>query len=80
VVKVQLLDGLEGRTNLSSGKAFDWKSHEATANNYSNMVDGQPTLPHVFESVTESSVEQAPIKPESSYEGTVDRLDLDNLP
>lgn len=44
------------------------------------MVDGQPTS-HVFESVTESSVvEQAPIKPESSYEGTVDRLDLDNLP
>jgi hypothetical protein len=69
-----------GQNKLSSGKAFDWKSHEATANNYSNMVDGQPTS-HVFESVTESSVvEQAPIKPESSYEGTVDRLDLDNLP
>lgn len=69
-----------GQNKLSSGKAFDWRSHEATANNYSNMVDGQPTS-HVFESVTESSVvEQAPIKPESSYEGTVDRLDLDNLP
>lgn len=69
-----------GQNKLSSGKAFDWKSHEATANNYSNMVDGQPTS-HVFEYVTESSVvEQAPIKPESSYEGTVDRLDLDNLP
>ena len=69
-----------GQNKLSSGKAFDWRSHEATANNYSNMVDGQPTS-HVFESVTESSVVgQAPIKPESSYEGTVDRLDLDNLP
>lgn len=69
-----------GQNKLSSGKAFDWRSHEATANNYSNMVDGQPTS-HVFESATESSVvEQAPIKPESSYEGTVDRLDLDNLP
>lgn len=68
-----------GQNKLSSGKAFDWKSHEATANNYSNMVDGQPTS-HVFENVTESNVEQAPIKPESSYEGTVDRLDLDNLP
>ena len=68
-----------GQNKLSSGKAFDWKSHEATANNYSNMVDGQPTS-HVFESATESNVEQAPIKPESSYEGTVDRLDLDNLP
>lgn len=68
-----------GQNKLSSGKAFDWRSHEATANNYSNMVDGQPTS-HVFESVTESNVEQAPIKPESSYEGTVDRLDLDNLP
>lgn len=69
-----------GQSKLKSGKAFDWQSHEARANNYSNMVDGQPTS-HVFESVTESSVvEQAPIKPESSYEGTVDRLDLDNLP
>lgn len=68
-----------GQNKLSSGKAFDWRSHEATANNYSNMVDGQPTS-HVFENVTESNVEQAPIKPESSYEGTVDRLDLDNLP
>ncbi|WP_180139472.1 phage tail tip lysozyme [Acinetobacter sp. YH12043] len=69
-----------GQNKLSSGKAFDWRSHEATANNYSNMVDGQPTS-HVFESTTEASVvEQAPIKPESSYEGTVDRLDLDNLP
>lgn len=68
-----------GQNKLSSGKAFDWKSHEATANNYSNMVDGQPTS-HVFENVTELNVEQAPIKPESSYEGTVDRLDLDNLP
>lgn len=68
-----------GQNKLSSGKAFDWRSHEATANNYSNMVDGQPTS-HVFEFETASTVEQAPIKPESSYEGTVDRLDLDNLP
>ncbi|HEN9513069.1 TPA: hypothetical protein U9I88_003476 [Acinetobacter baumannii] len=68
-----------GQSKLKSGKAFDWQSHEARANNYSNMVDGQPTS-HVFESATESNVEQAPIKPESSYEGTVDRLDLDNLP
>lgn len=68
-----------GQNKLSSGKAFDWRSHEATANNYSNMVDGQPTS-HVFESETASTVEQAPIKPESSYEGTIDRLDLDDLP
>ncbi|MBF9262297.1 hypothetical protein I0P11_14385 [Acinetobacter baumannii] len=68
-----------GQSKLKSGKAFDWQSHEARANKYSNMVDGQPTS-HVFESATESNVEQAPIKPESSYEGTVDRLDLDNLP
>lgn len=33
----------------------------------------------VFESATESN-EQAPIKPIKRYEGTVDRLDLDNLP
>ena len=68
-----------GQNKLSSGKAFDWRSHEATANNYSNMVDGQPTS-HVFESEPTTALEQAPIKPESSYEGTIDRLDLDNLP
>lgn len=70
-----------GQNKLSSGKAFDWKAHEARANNYSNMVDGQSTR-HIFESDTDSTIatEQAPIKPESSYEGTIDRLDLDNLP
>lgn len=78
--KGSIIGWARGQTKLKSGKAFDWQSHEARANNYSNMVDGQPTSPHVFESVTESTIEQAPIKPESSYEGTVDRLDLDNLP
>ncbi|EXF56649.1 hypothetical protein J502_2218 [Acinetobacter sp. 1294596] len=70
-----------GQNKLSSGKAFDWKAHEARANNYSNMVDGQSTR-HIFESDTDTTIatEQAPIKPESSYEGTIDRLDLDNLP
>lgn len=78
--KGSVIGWARGQSKLKSGKAFDWQSHEVRANNYSNMVDGQPTS-HVFESVTESSVvEQAPIKPESSYEGTVDRLDLDNLP
>lgn len=79
--KGSVIGWARGQSKLKSGKAFDWQSHEARANNYSNMVDGQPTS-HVFESVTESNVvtEQAPIKPESSYEGTVDRLDLDNLP
>lgn len=77
--KGSVIGWARGQSKLKSGKAFDWRSHEATANNYSNMVDGQPTS-HVFESATESNVEQAPIKPESSYEGTVDRLDLDNLP
>ncbi|MGO3920806.1 phage tail tip lysozyme [Acinetobacter venetianus] len=66
-----------GQSKLKSGKAFDWQSHEARANNYSNMVDGEPI--HTM-SETIVNVEQAPIKPESSYEGTIDRLDLDNVP
>lgn len=79
--KGSIIGWARGQSILKSGKAFDWKSHEATANNYSNMVDGQPTSPHVFESATDANVvEQAPIKPESSYEGTIDRLDLEDLP
>ncbi|MFV5370023.1 phage tail tip lysozyme [Acinetobacter junii] len=66
-----------GQSKLKSGKAFDWQAHEARANNYSNMIDGEPI--HTM-SETIVNVEQAPIKPESSYEGTIDRLDLDNVP
>lgn len=54
---------------------FTKKIEDITAQYY-----GGTGLTHksVFES--EAALEQAPIKPESSYEGTVDRLDLDNLP
>ena len=75
--KGSVIGWARGQSKLKSGKAFDWQSHEARANSYSNMVDGEPihTMPETI-----ASVEQAPIKPESSYEGTIDRLDLDNVP
>lgn len=75
--KGSVIGWARGQSKLKSGKAFDWQSHEARANNYSNMVDDEPihTMPETI-----ASVEQAPIKPESSYEGTIDRLDLDNVP
>jgi hypothetical protein len=75
--KGSVIGWARGQSKLKSGKAFDWQSHEARANNYSNMIDGEPihTMPETI-----ASVEQAPIKPESSYEGTIDRLDLDNVP
>lgn len=56
---------------------FTKKIDDITAQHYGGSGSTHKT---VFESVTESNLEQAPIKPESSYEGTVDRLDLDNLP
>ncbi|WP_160246227.1 hypothetical protein [Acinetobacter indicus] len=56
---------------------FTKKIDDITAQHYGGSGSTHRT---VFESVTESNVEQAPIKPESSYEGTIDRLDLDDLP
>ncbi|WP_191113069.1 hypothetical protein [Acinetobacter lwoffii] len=56
---------------------FTKKIDDITAQHYGGTGS---THKSVFESETVSTVEQAPIKPESSYEGTVDRLDLDNLP
>lgn len=75
--KGSVIGWARGQSKLKSGKAFDWQAHEARANNYSNMVDGEPihTMPETI-----ASVEQVPIKPESSYEGTIDRLDLNTLP
>lgn len=75
--KGTIIGWARGQSKLKSGKDFDWQSHEARANNYSNMVDGEPT--HTM-SETVISPEHAPIKSESSYEGTIDRLDLDNIP
>ncbi|WMG20059.1 hypothetical protein [Acinetobacter johnsonii] len=56
---------------------FTKKIDDITAQHYGGTGS---THKYVFESEAETALEQAPIKPESSYEGTVDRLDLDNLP
>lgn len=56
---------------------FTKKIDDITAQHYGGTGSTHKTA---FESVTESSIEQAPIKPESSYEGTIDRLDLDDIP
>lgn len=75
--KGTIIGWARGQSKLKSGKDFDWQSHEARANSYSNMVDGEPI--HTM-SETVISPEHAPIKPESSYEGIIDRLDLDSVP
>lgn len=79
--KGTIIGWARGQTKLSSGKAFDWQSHEARANKYSSMVDGEPVTSRV-DNVTDSTLvtEAVPLRPESSYEGTVDRVDLDTLP
>lgn len=67
-----------GQTKLRSGDSFDWKAHEATANKYSNMVDGEPTsTTHtVFDEST--ATEQAPIPTKNldSLDDTIHRTDL----
>lgn len=58
---------------------FTKKIDDITAKHYGGTGSSHRT---VFESDTDSTIaiQQAPIKLESSYEGTIDRLDLDNLP
>lgn len=56
---------------------FTKKIDDITAQHYGGSGSSHKT---VFESESTTAIEQAPIKPESSYEGTIDRLDLDNLP
>lgn len=66
--------------NATIGNAmhfFTKKIDDITAQHYGGAGTSHKS---VFESETVESVEQAPIKPESSYEGTIDRLDLDDLP
>lgn len=66
--------------NATIGNAmhfFTKKIDDITAQHYGGTGSIHKT---VFESESTTAIEQAPIKPESSYEGTVDRLDLDNLP
>lgn len=79
--KGTIIGWARGQSVLKSGKAFDWQAHEARANKYSSMVDGEPVTSRI-DSITDSSLvtEAVPLRPESSYEGTVDRVDLDNLP
>ncbi|QFS18879.1 hypothetical protein FHP22_15650 (plasmid) [Acinetobacter indicus] len=56
---------------------FTKKIDDITAQHYGGTGSTHKT---VFESESTTAIEQAPIKPESSYEGTIDRLDLDDLP
>jgi hypothetical protein len=66
--------------NATIGNAmhfFTKKIDDITAQHYGGTGSIHKT---VFEFESTTAIEQAPIKPESSYEGTIDRLDLDNLP
>lgn len=56
---------------------FTKKIDDITAQHYGGTGSTHKT---VFESESTTAIEQAPIKPESRYEGTIDRLDLDDLP
>lgn len=76
--KGTIIGWARGQSVLKSGKAFDWQSHEARANNYSNMVDGEPSH-STFDRVSEVA-EVAPIRSESAYESTIQRTDLDTFP
>lgn len=67
----------KGATIGNAIHSFTKKIDDITAQHYGGTGTSHKT---VFDSEPTAAIEQAPIKPESSYEGTIDRLDLDNLP
>lgn len=77
--KGTIIGWARGQSILKSGKAFDWKSHEARANKYSNMVDEQPIASaHIADDVAEQIA--LPVRDLSNLDTTVHRTDLDNTP
>lgn len=75
---LMLINGIPKNARIDDAVHFFTKKiDDITAQHYGGTGS---THKAVFESEAETALEQAPIKPESSYEGTVDRLDLDNLP
>jgi len=78
--RLMSINGIPKNSTIGDAVHFFTKRiDDITAKHYGGTGSSHRT---VFESDTDSTIatEQAPIKPESSYEGTVDRLDLDNLP
>lgn len=75
---LMLINGIPKNARIDDAvHFFTNKIDDITAKHYGGTGS---THKSVFESETASTVEQAPIKPESSYEGILDRLYLDNLP
>lgn len=74
--KGSIIGWARGQTKLKSGLAFDWQAHEARANQFSDMVDGQALVAHTVDDTTTS----VPTKDLSNLDSTVHRVDLESFP
>jgi len=74
--KGSIIGWARGQTKLKSGQSFDWQAHEARANQFSDMVDGQALVAHTVDDSTTS----VPTKDLSNLDSTVHRVDLDSFP
>lgn len=74
--KGSIIGWARGQTKLKSGQSFDWQAHEARANQFSDMVDGQALVAHTVDDTTTS----VPTKDLSNLDSTVHRVDLDSFP
>ena len=74
--KGTIIGWARGQTKLKSGQSFDWQAHEAKANQFSDMVDGQALVAHTVDDTT------TPVatKDLSNLDSTVHRVDLDSFP
>ena len=80
--KGTIIGWARGQSKLKSGDSFDWKAHEATANKFSNMVDGEPTITTRIEDGIESITPIQDIAPQprsyTDLDSTITRVDLDH--
>lgn len=74
--KGTIIGWARGQTKLKSGANFDWQAHEATANKYSNMVDGEPTSTIRAEDGIEITDTAAVSRDLSALDDTIHRADL----
>lgn len=75
--KGAIIGWARSQSKLKSGDSFDWKAHEATANKYSNMVDGEPTSTHtIFDESTSTEQASIPTKNLDSLDDIIHKTDL----
>ncbi|MBJ8445896.1 phage tail tip lysozyme [Acinetobacter bereziniae] len=75
--KGTIIGWARGQSKLRSGDSFDWQAHEARANKYSSMVDGEPGTSVRAEDTTLTTPEAPVVSHDlSALDDTIHRADL----